>query len=65
MPMHYKNIDRHGLKFMESEKVKAFDRLKIPVPLVFFTFAIIFLYTCKFIFASNSQFYCQLSIIMN
>ena len=43
MPMHYRNIDRHGIGNMESEKVKMFDRLKIPVPLVFFGLAIFIL----------------------
>ena len=40
MPMHRRNVDRHGLAHLQAEKVKAFDRLKIPVPLVFFTAAL-------------------------
>ncbi|CAI2375136.1 unnamed protein product [Moneuplotes crassus] len=36
MPMHYRNIDRHGMSYMEKEKVKPFDRIKFPI-VIFFT----------------------------
>ena len=42
MPVSRKNIDRHGLKNLEVEKVKPLDRLQIPVVfLYFFVFVII------------------------
>lgn len=44
MPMHYRNIDRHGIGNMQAEKVKIFDRLKFPVVLVFVTIGFIVLY---------------------
>jgi hypothetical protein len=36
MPVHFRNIDRHGMGNMKSEEAKAFDRVKVPILLVFF-----------------------------
>lgn len=47
MPVHYKNIDRHGLKNLEAEKTKPLDRIKIPAPLIFFTVLGFILYIGK------------------
>lgn len=35
MPISMRNLDRHGLKNLEKEKVKAFDRIKVPVPFIY------------------------------
>lgn len=34
MPVHMKNLDRHGLESQRAEAAKPFDKLKIPFPLV-------------------------------